>query len=52
MADQQVVAAAQQLLQAVEVMHRPGTSAEDLAAANAWLDQFQQSVLAWKVFHT
>ena len=51
MGDQQVHAAAQQLSQALEAMHRPGTSADDLAAAISWLDQFQQTGLAWKVFH-
>lgn len=49
MGDQQVNAAAQQLSQALEAMHQPGTSAEDLAAANSWLDKFQQTGLAWKV---
>lgn len=51
MADQQVSAAAQQLSQALEAMHQPGTSAENLAAANSYLDKFQQTDLAWKVFN-
>ena len=51
MVDQQVIAATQQLSQALEAMHQPGTSAEGLAAANSWLEKFQQTGQAWKVFH-
>lgn len=48
MGDQQVLAA-QQLSQALAAMYQPGTSAEELAAANSWLEKFQQTALAWKV---
>ncbi|KAL3139646.1 Nuclear import receptor [Trebouxia sp. C0009 RCD-2024] len=49
MADQEVNVAAQRLSQALAAMHQPGALAEDRAAASSWLENFQQTALAWKV---
>ena len=50
--DQQLSAAAQRMSQAIAAMHQPGAPADQLAAANDWLEKFQETDLAWKVLHT
>ena len=50
--DQQLNIAAQGLPQAIAAMHQPGAPANQLAAANDWLEKFQETELVWKVLHT
>ena len=49
MDDQQPEVAAQRLLQAISTLHRQGTPSTELAAANTWLEKFEQSTVAWQV---
>lgn len=49
MDDQQPEVSAQKLLQAISTLHQQGTPSTELAAANAWLEKFEQSTVAWQV---
>lgn len=51
MDDQHSDVAAQRLLQAISTLHQQATSSSELAAANAWLESFEQNPVAWQVIN-
>ena len=51
MDDQQPEVATQRLLQAVGTLHQAEVSPSELAGANEWLEKFEQTAVAWRVFN-
>ena len=49
MDDQHSEVAAQRLVQAISTLHQQATSSTERAAANAWLESFEQNAVAWQV---
>jgi len=49
MGDQHSEVAAQRLVQAILTLHQQATSSIERAAANAWLESFEQNAVAWQV---
>ncbi|DBB03975.1 TPA: hypothetical protein ACH3X1_013041 [Trebouxia sp. C0004] len=49
MDDQHSEGAARRMVQAISTLHQQATSSTKRAAANAWLESFEQSAVAWQV---
>ncbi|KAL0040657.1 hypothetical protein WJX79_000805 [Trebouxia sp. C0005] len=49
MGDQHSEVAAQRLVQAISTLHQQATKSTERAAANAWLESFEQNAVAWQV---